>query len=150
MTTTATPPNTRPRPTPPNASPTAAENLAFLVQFSESVGGSFLADDVTLTGTLSGTSTVAAVSVTDLANTRYTVTVTAAPAATDGTLGISFDLAGITDAAGNPATGTPTSPLYTIVNVTPVAGDVDKNGVVNVADVTLLSNFIVNGAPPLP
>ena len=84
--------------------PTALNALQFDVQFSEEVGASFEATDVTLEGSLAAVAAVPPlVTGTD---PIYTVTVTLTDADADGTIGISVAGAGsVTDLAGNPYGG---------------------------------------------
>ena len=90
------------------ASLTGADTVTFSVAFSESVGTSFDASDVTVTGTLSGTPAVSG------SDPNYTVSVALDDPNADGTVGISTG-AGVSDLAGNPYAGG-ASPLYTIAN----------------------------------
>lgn len=79
-------------------SPTGADAVRFSVDFSESVGSSFTAADVSLTGTLAGTPAVSG------ADPNYTVTATLTDPDADGTVGISVGTA-VTDLAGNACAG---------------------------------------------
>jgi hypothetical protein len=88
--------------------PTGADAVNFSVDFSESVGASFTAADVTVAGELSGTPVVSG------SDPNYTVTVTLANPAANGTVGITVGTS-VSDAAGNAFAGG-SSPLYTIAN----------------------------------
>lgn len=89
---------------------TTADVLAFTVDFSESVGSSLTAANLSLTpGSLNGN-----VELTG-SDPDYTVTVTLADPNEDGTVAVSISGDGVMDLAGNPYTGD-TSPMYTIHN----------------------------------
>jgi hypothetical protein len=101
--------------TPPTANitlddptPTDADAVHFSVVFSESVGSTFTAADIVVTGTLAGTALVSG------SDPNYTVTVTLSDPDADGTVGINVGT-GVNDAAGNACAGA-SSPLYTIAN----------------------------------
>jgi hypothetical protein len=101
--------------TPPTASitlddptPTDADVVHLSVVFSESVGSTFTAEDIVVTGTLAGTALVSG------SDPNYTVTVTLSDPDADGTVGINVGT-GVNDAAGNACAGA-SSPLYTIAN----------------------------------
>ncbi len=106
--------------TPPTASialddstPTNLNAVHFSEDFSEYVGASFTAADVTVTGTLAGTPVVSGT------DPDYTVTVTLDNPDADGTVGIYVGTA-VTDLADNPFAGN-TSSLYTVDNTPPTA-----------------------------
>lgn len=107
--------------TPPTATislldgnPTRADSVRFRVLFSESVGTTFTAADVSATGSLA---TNAAVAVTG-SGADYTVTVTPANPSADGTIGITIGT-GVTDAANNAYAGGSSPTSYTIDNTPP-------------------------------
>lgn len=88
--------------------PTDADTIHFSVAFSENVGTTFDTSDVSVTGTVAGVAVVTG------PDPDYTVTITLANPAANGTVGISVG-AGVMDLIGNAYAGG-TSPLYTIAN----------------------------------
>ena len=88
--------------------PTGLDVVHFIVDFNQSVGTTFDAFDVTVTGTLSGTPLVGG------SDPNYTVTVTLSNPNANGTIGISVGTE-VTDLAGNPYAGG-SSLMYTIAN----------------------------------
>ncbi|MCC6795752.1 MAG: DUF5011 domain-containing protein [Candidatus Hydrogenedentes bacterium] len=97
-----------------DANPTNADSVHFGVRFSENVAPTFTAADLTVTGSLASGATTS-ISGTD---PDYTVTVTPANPATDGTIGLTVG-SGITDGAGNAYTGGSAPAIYTIENIGP-------------------------------
>jgi hypothetical protein len=98
-------------------SPTSADSANFAVDFSEFVGSSFSAADVTPSGTLASGAAVL-VSGTD---PNYVVTVTPSDPNADGTLGIAIGTA-VADLAGNAFAGASSPSDYTINNTSPTVG----------------------------
>lgn len=82
----------------PDRNPSNEAAVRFTVRFSEPVGESFDASDVTLTGTLSGTASVAG------ANSEYTVTVALSDLSASGEVGVRLGT-DIRDLAGKPFAG---------------------------------------------
>ncbi len=99
-----------------DATPTSLNVVHFNVRFSESVGASFDASTVTLTGNLTGTATVSG------SDPNYTVAVTLATPNNGGMTGISVGN-GVTDLKGNSCVAA-ASPQYQILPTTkvPVTG----------------------------
>lgn len=97
--------------------PTNLNTVRFSVNFSESVGATFSAADVALTGTLAATSTVS------VAGGPLLFTVSATPASTnaEGTIGLTVGTA-ISDLAGNLFGGTTSPQTYTLDNTAPLIG----------------------------
>ncbi len=100
-----------------NPNPTNLNTVNFSVDFSESVGTSFTAADVSVTGSLS-TSASAAVSGGPI---QFTVAVTPSNPNAEGTIGISVGT-GITDLVGNTFGGGTSPQAYTIDNTAPAIG----------------------------
>jgi len=99
-----------------NATPTSESVVHFNVSFSESVGTTFDASAVEVTGTLPGTAAVSG------SGPKYTVTLTLPSPNTGGLVGITVGN-GVTDLAGNPCVVS-SSPQYRILPAVkvPVAG----------------------------
>jgi endonuclease I len=119
---------------------TNRDAVRFEVEFSEPVDGLFDLQAVELTGTLANSATAA------LAGTDpvYLVVVFLEDPNEPGTIGIAVGGGGLDQVEGG---FTPVaSPLYTITAT--LAGDINGDGVVNVADVTALATSIVDGTPP--
>jgi methionine-rich copper-binding protein CopC len=100
--------------TPATPSPTNADAVVFSVVFSESVGATFAADDITLGGALAGASAVR-VEGTD---PNYSVVVTPTDPNANGDVSISIG-AGVTDVAGNALAPYGPSPAILIDNAAP-------------------------------
>ncbi|MCF6284548.1 MAG: Ig-like domain-containing protein, partial [Candidatus Hydrogenedentes bacterium] len=97
--------------------PTNADSVVYSVLFSEPVGSTFSAADVTVTGSLASG---AAVGVSG-ADPNFSVTVTPANASAEGTLGISIGT-GVTDGAGNTFSGASAPTSFTVDNTAPSVG----------------------------
>ena len=98
------------------ANPTNLNTVVFGVNFSESVGTTFTASDVSISGTLaSGAGKIVAGG-----PVQFTVLVTPANPNADGTLGISIAAGSTWDAAGNLSGGAGPSGMFNIDNTPPV------------------------------
>src|SRR5690606_6290696 len=97
--------------------PTNLNTVRFGVNFSESVGTSFSAADVSVTGSLGASSSVAVTGGPII----FTVSVTPSNPNAAGTIGISIGT-GITDLAGNTFAGGTSPQSYTIDNTPPAVG----------------------------
>lgn len=131
-----------------DGNPFAGQLPRYAVSFSEPVGNTFTVDDV-LIGTTSGFAAFpVALSVTGN-DPNYIVQLMVFGPVTPGSGLLFFLGAGsVTDKAGNPV-GFAQAPWYTLYPP-PAAvgpGDINKDGNVDVADVTALANHIVNGTP---
>ncbi|MBX3177021.1 MAG: hypothetical protein KF886_06665 [Candidatus Hydrogenedentes bacterium] len=100
-----------------NPNPTNLDTVAFGVAFSESVGTTFTAADVSASGTLASG---AAIAVTG-GPINFSVQVTPSNPAANGTLGINIGT-GITDLAGNTFAGASSPASYTLDNTPPTIG----------------------------
>jgi hypothetical protein len=96
------------------SSPTNADGVFYNVVFSEKVGDTFTAQDVTATGSLSLGATIGVIA----NDPNYTVTVGLADPSVDGTIGIALGTA-ISDLAGNSFDGAISNAIYTIDNTPP-------------------------------
>lgn len=129
--------------TSPDAAVTKDAVIDFTLTFSEPVTG-LTAANLALTGTASAAGLVPTIATADAGRT-YTVTVPAAAA--EGTLGLTFDPAGIVDAAGNAVVGVagPVGPILTldrtapVLSLQPIAGD----GILSGAD--LAAGVVLTG-----
>jgi hypothetical protein len=120
---------------------TNRDAVRFEVEFSDPVTGLFDLGAVELTGTLAETATAA------LAGTDpvYLIVVLLEDPNAAGTIGVAVGGGDLDQAEGG---FTPVaSSLYTIMQSQ--VGDINGDGVVNVADVTALATSIVDGNPPL-
>lgn len=124
------------------SSPTSGELLEFDVAFNQAVAPTFDGSDVVLVGSLAGSATVRGVTGTD---PNYTALVEITAPNSDGTLGIAV-LPTVQNAGGANFSGG-VSPLYTVANggVLFAREDYNRDGAVNVGDVTDLANNVANG-----
>lgn len=130
--------------TPLMANPTANQAPTWQLSWSESVIGTLDAGDISPTGTLGASVGHEQVGSGPPHTIRlYTTTENA-----DGTLGFDVSAGAVTDFVGNPSVAG-SAPVYEIdeVGAGLLAGDVNKDGSVNAADITTLGNHIVNGDP---
>lgn len=129
----------------PSGNPTANELVDFSIDFNQAV--EMDASDVTLAGTLTGSATLFSFTGPAVGDV-YTARVLLTNQTANGTIGISIPANVVLSDYQIPYAGG-SSPLYTINNAGgPVnCADIDKNGTVNVADVTALANHVVNGTP---
>lgn len=126
--------------------PTTNQIASWTITFSEQVNPSFSTADINTTGTLAGTSGI--ISLTDVDPT-YGVLLYPTIFPVDGTLGFSIPAGSVSDMAGNVLAVTAVAPVVHIDDPSgpPSNGDVNQDGFVNVADVTLLADHVVNGTP---
>lgn len=126
------------------ADPTDNQAPEWSVVFSKPVAPTFATTDIVPTGLLAGSSSVLSLTGTD---PNYTVRLVTTASTANGTLGFDIPGGAVNDLSANPNPAA-SAPAYTIdENVGGLVGDVNNDGEVNVADVTALGNFIVNGDP---
>lgn len=125
------------------SSPTSAELLDFYIVFSEDVGTSFNGADIGVAGTYTGGHILTAPTGSGAA---YTATIRLVDANLDGTVGLVIGDDVVSTISGKRYSGG-VSPLYTIANggVLFAREDYNRDGVVNVGDVTDLGNNVTNG-----
>ncbi len=124
----------------PMTNPVVTDHLVFDVAYGQPVGEALLTEPFGIAGTLADVATFDTLIGQD---PLYRVIVRLSDATVDGSIAIT---APVFDAEGN-AVATMTSSSYGIRNGAAqfAAGDYNRDGAVNVADVTALANDIVNG-----
>lgn len=134
---------------PLDSNPYAGHLPRYGVSFSEPVGDTFTIDDLLL-GTTSGFVVFPQLLSVSGTDPNYIVKVMAPPPIAPGIgLTMFLEAGSVTDKAGNPLASQVQAPWYTLYPP-PAAqgpGDINKDGAVNVADVTALADHIVNGTP---
>lgn len=125
--------------------PTLDQNPSWLVAFDKPVAPSFQLFDLMPTGTLASTSLIN-VTLSGV-DPNYVVQAITQRTAGGGTIGFTIPAGAVT--SGGLTNPMVEAPAYTIQAAQPaaVAGDMNDDGVVNVADVTALADHIVNGTP---
>lgn len=126
------------------ANPTANQLPTWSVGFSQPVGTSFSLADLTPTGSLAGSTLPFSLTGAD---PNFVVRLATMTETANGTMGFDIPAGAVTSTAGVLGLAA-TAPAYTVNEVgAGFNGDVNKDSVVNVADVTLLADHIVNGTP---
>lgn len=121
---------------------TDRDALRFEVEFSMPVSGLFDVQAVTAIGSLAGEATI----FIDGTDPVYTIAAVLEDATADGTIGIVVGGGELENLSGG--FEETESALYTITNSNAgLAGDFNGDGVVNVADVTALAQWIADGKP---
>lgn len=132
-----------------DANPHAGHLPRYGITFSEPIGDSFTIDDLYI-GTSGGFGSFPQLLSLSGTDPNYIVQVMVPSPIVSGTAFTMFLEAGsVTDLAGNPLGAQVQAPWY-VLYPPPAAqgpGDINKDGAVNVADVTALADHIVNGTP---
>lgn len=125
--------------------PTLDQNPSWLVAFDKPVAPTFNLFDLTPTGTLAS-SILINMTLSGL-DPNYVVQVITQRTEDGGTIGFTIPAGAVT--SGGLTSPMLVAPAYTIQAAQPatVMGDMNDDGVVNVADVTALADHIVNGTP---
>lgn len=128
------------------ANPTGDQVPAWSINFSESIVKFPTIEDFVLTGTLAPQARILRL---DERGNRGILLIGVAGDTINGTLGFELPAGVARDLRGNDSSFV-ASPTYTIVESATgggLPGDLNGDGVVNVADITALGNHIANGAP---